>query len=164
LNIVLVGFMGVGKTTIGRKLAVRLGYKFIDIDYQIEREQQCKITEIFAQHGEAHFRKLETCALERLIKVKNTIIATGGGILTTPGNMNIVRKIGKSVYLEASIDDIFERVSRNKKRPLLQTENPLKTITELYEKRKELYSQADININTNSMNMWKVVSLIIREL
>ncbi len=164
MNIILVGFMGSGKTTIGRKLAVRLGYRFIDTDYFIECEQNCSIPEIFSEHGENYFRQLETSMLKRLTKMKNSVIATGGGVLVTPGNMDIIRKIGTSVYLLANIDDIFERVTRNTKRPLVQTDNPLKTVTELYEARKDLYRQADITIDTNLLKMYSIVSMIIKEL
>lgn len=153
--------MGTGKTTIGRKLAVRLGYRFIDTDQYIEKEQNCRIPELFAEKGEPYFRQLETSLLRRLSMVDNTVIATGGGILVTPGNFELINKLGKTVHLKAQLEDIFERVTRNTKRPLVQTENPLKVVTELYEKRKNLYSQADITIDTNSLKMWNIVSKII---
>lgn len=164
MNIIIIGFMGCGKTTIGRKLAVRLGYRFIDTDHQIEREQNARVKEIFAEKGEIHFRGLETDLLKRLVRTNNTVIATGGGILTTPGNMEIIRKIGVSIYLKACVDDIFERISRNTKRPMLQTENPRKTVVTLLEKRECLYEQADRIINTESLKMGHIVSQIIRAL
>lgn len=164
MNIIIIGFMGCGKTTIGRKLAVRLGYRFIDTDYQIEREQNARVKEIFTKHGEVYFRHLETDLLKRLRKASNTVIATGGGILTTPGNMEIIRQIGISVYLKACVEDIFERISRNTKRPMLQTENPRKTVLDLLSKREGLYEQADCVINTESRKMGQIVSQIIREL
>ena len=161
MNIVLIGFMGCGKTTIGRKLAVRLGYRFIDTDYQIEKEQNTRVKEIFSKQGETHFRTLETDLLQRLTRVNNTIVATGGGILTTPGNLEIIHKIGKSVYLKACVEDIFERISRNDKRPMLQTENPLQTVITLLDKRQGYYEQADYTINTASLKMGNIVSRII---
>ncbi|MCP4752825.1 MAG: shikimate kinase [Proteobacteria bacterium] len=164
MNIVLIGFMGSGKTTIGRKLAVRLGYGFVDTDHWIEREQKLKITRIFEVYGEPHFRSLETDLLERLTTVGNTVVATGGGILVTPGNLELIRKIGSSVYLKAGVEEIFERVSRNTKRPLLQTENPLQKIVELLEERKHLYMQAEHIIDTGSFRMGSIVSKIIKEL
>ncbi|MFH2132131.1 MAG: shikimate kinase [bacterium] len=164
MNIVLIGFMGCGKTTIGRKLAVRLGYRFIDTDYQIEMEQNARVKEIFSRYGEPHFRALETDLLKRLRHLDNTVIATGGGILTTPGNMELIRQIGKSVYLKACVEDIFERISRNTKRPLLQTRDPLGTVVTLLEKRKGTYERADHTINTGSLKMGHIVSRIIREL
>jgi shikimate kinase len=153
--------MGTGKTTIGRKLAVRLGYRFVDTDQYIEWEQKCIIPQIFATQGEQCFRKLETSLLKRLISVENTVVATGGGILVTPENRELIQKIGKTIHLKAHLDDIYERVMRNTKRPLVQTENPLKTVTELFEKRKDLYNGADITIDTKSLKMWTIVTKII---
>lgn len=164
MNIVLIGFMGTGKTTIGRKLAVRLGYRFVDTDQYIEWEQKCKIPLLFKSQGEAYFRQLETSLLRRLCSVQNTVVATGGGVLVTPGNMELIKQIGTSVHLQAQFDDIFERVTRNTKRPLVLTENPLKTVTDLYEARKNLYKEADITIDTKSMKMWSIVTRIIGEL
>jgi len=164
VNIVLVGFMGCGKTTIGRKLAVRLGYRFLDTDHQSEQEQGCRVTTLFRERGEAYFRQLETDLLRRLMTITNTVISTGGGILTTPGNLELIRRIGRSVYLKADVKDIVERVSRNNKRPLLQTGDPLQTILALLEQRHPLYQQADCTIDTCSLKMGHIVSLIIKEL
>jgi len=164
VNIIIIGFMGCGKTTIGRKLAVRLGYRFVDTDQQIEREQNARVSEIFTRYGEAYFRRLETDLLKRLENVNNTVISTGGGILTTPGNMAIIRRIGISVYLKACVEDIFERISRNTRRPMLQTADPRKTVVELLSKREGLYEQADCIINTESRKMGEIVSQIIREI
>jgi len=156
--------MGTGKTTIGRKLAARLGYRFVDTDHYIEYEQNCRISDLFENQGEACFRKLETSLLKRLSAVENTVIATGGGILVTPGNMDLIQKIGRSIHLMACVDDIYERIMRNKKRPLVQTDNPLQTIMQLYHKRIDLYADADVTIDTRSMKMWAIVSKIIAEL
>jgi len=156
--------MGCGKTTIGRKLAVRLGYRFVDTDYQIEKEQNARVKEIFENHGETHFRALETDLLNRLSRVNNTVVATGGGILTTPGNLEIIRDIGISIYLKACVEDIFERISRNTKRPMLQTENPMQTVVTLLEKRQCYYELADHTVNTASLKMGHIVSQIIKEL
>ena len=93
MNIVLIGFMGAGKTTIGRKTAARLGYWFVDMDYQIERSQNARVTEIFEKHGQQYFRALETKLLKQLTKVENTVVATGGGVLTTEGNLALINQI-----------------------------------------------------------------------
>ncbi len=164
MNIILIGFMATGKTTIGRKLAARLGYKFVDTDHYIEYEQECRVKELFETKGEGYFRQLETSLLKRLSKVDNTVVSTGGGILVTDGNMTLINKIGRSIHLKADIEDICERIMRNTKRPLVQTENPIETIKTLYDRRKELYQMADITIDTHSMKMWHVVSKIITEL
>ena len=164
LNIVLVGFMGCGKTTIGRKLAVRLGYHYIDTDYQIEKEEGIRIKEIFATKGEPYFRSLETNLLRRLLGVCNTVVATGGGILLTPGNFELVRQIGRIVYLRADLDDIYERIQRNNKRPVVELGNLYETIKIMLAERQTHYEKADYTIDTCNMKMWHVVSQIIRNI
>lgn len=156
--------MGCGKTTIGRKLAVRLGYYFIDTDHQIQREQNANVKDLFANHGEGYFRNLETDLLKRLCKLENTILATGGGILTTPGNLELLKSIGTTIYLKTDLADISERVSRNDRRPMLQTENPLETIQKLFNERESMYSQAECTIETQSLKMWHIVNKIIQNL
>jgi len=156
--------MGVGKTAIGSRLAIRLGYHFLDSDAQIEKNNQCTISEIFKNKGESYFRQLETQFLESLREVNNSVIATGGGALTIPGNLEILKDCGKLIYLNVDLEKIIERIMRNKRRPLVQTENPIETIKELYEKRKHLYEQADIIINTGSMGQQRIVSEIIRNI
>lgn len=157
--------MGCGKTTIGRKLAVRLGYRYIDTDYQIEKEEGQRIKEIFAIKGEPYFRELETNLLRRLQPVSNTVIATGGGILLTPGNLELVKQIGKTVYLRAGLDDIYERITRNNKRPVvIQNGDLYQTIESMLEKRQVFYEQADYTIDTCSMKMWQVVTKIIKDI
>lgn len=164
MNIVLVGFMGAGKTTMGRRLASRLGYWFIDMDHQIEKEQGRKISDIFKEEGEAAFRKMETDLLERLGRLNNTVVSTGGGVLITPGHQELIKKIGPSVYLKADVDTLFERASRTNVRPLLKTENPLETVKALFEKRKHLYEMADISITTIDKSKYRIISEIIRSL
>jgi len=156
--------MGCGKTTIGRKLAVRLGYHFLDTDHQIQREQNAKVKDLFTNKGESHFRKLETDLLRRLCKLENTILATGGGILTTPGNLDLLKSIGITIYLKTDLEDICERVSRNDRRPMLQTENPLETIRQLFGEREEMYAQAEYTIETQTLKMWHIVNKIIQNL
>ncbi len=164
MNIVLVGFMGCGKTTIGRKLAVRLGYHYIDTDYQIEKEEQMRIKEIFATKGEPYFRVLETRLLNRLSGLSNTVVATGGGILLTPGNLELVQNIGKMVYLRAGLEDIYERVTRNNKRPVVELDNLYSTLESMLKQRQEYYEKADYTIDTCSLKMWHIVTKIIREI
>ena len=164
MNIVLIGFMGAGKTTIGRKAAARLGYWFVDMDYQIELSQNARVTEIFEKHGQEYFRTLETRLLKQLTKVENTIVATGGGVFTTEGNLELINQVGTCVYLQASIEKLFERATRTDKRPLLRTENPFQTMSDLFEQRKHLYQHADIVINTEDLKLHHVVNEMIRQL
>ena len=164
MNLIMIGFMGVGKTTIGRKLAQRLGYHFLDMDDQIENEQQCSISEIFDQRGEAYFRHLETELLLKLSSVQNTVIATGGGVVTREGNFDLMKKFGTVIYLKTSVEDIIERVKRSYHRPLLQIENPEEKIHALLDERTPLYEQADQIIETKDLSPQSITSLIIRNL
>ena len=164
MNIVLVGFMGAGKTTVGRMLAARLGYRFLDIDDCIEREQGCRVADLFERKGQAWFRKQETDVLKRLTKVQNMVIATGGGLLTTPGNAELLKRIGICIHLTASVEKLYERTARTDNRPLLKTANPYATMAELYDKRKDLYKMAEITIDTESLYPSKTAGEIIKKL
>jgi shikimate kinase len=141
-NIVLIGFMGSGKTSIGRLLAQRLGFQFVDTDAVIVERVGMQISEMFARHGEDWFRDQESAALRSLGILNRAVISTGGGVVLRPENRALLRDLGFVVWLTASEDVIFERVSRNNKRPLLQTVDPRSTVHELLEKRQALYSEA----------------------
>ncbi len=164
MNLIMIGFMGVGKTMIGRKLANRLGYHFLDMDEQIEKEQKCSISEIFENQGEDYFRRLEVKLLLKLSSIQNTVIATGGGAVATEGNFDLMKKYGTVIYLKISVEDIMERLKNSHHRPLLQTENPQKKIHALFEKRIPLYEQADHIIETKNLPPQRITSLIIRNL
>jgi shikimate kinase len=149
-NIYLVGPMGVGKSTIGRLLATELSLSFHDSDRVIEERTGADIPWIFDMEGESGFRDRETAVLIELAAGKNLVIATGGGIITRPENSGIMQSSGYVCYLTASIDQLVERTARDKKRPLLQVENPRQKIIDLLEHRHPLYSQAaDFVINTD---------------
>ncbi len=156
--------MGAGKTTVAKKLAARLGYHLLDMDYAIEQEQGIRVAKIFEDHGEPHFRALETDLLRRLTRQENLIISSGGGVLVTPENIDIIRKIGTSVYLSADIEVLFERATRTDKRPLLRTDDPLQTMKDLFNQREKLYQQADIIIETNEKSLRQVTSEILQNL
>ena len=141
-NIVLVGFMGSGKSTVGRMLARRLRFRFLDTDKLVEERAGMKISGIFAQHGEAHFRERETAVLQSLDGVRRHILATGGGIVTVPGNIPLLRSLGLVVLLTADPEEIYRRVSRNADRPLLQVEDPRKRVLDLMAERQPLYESA----------------------
>lgn len=141
-NIALIGFMGSGKSSVGRRLAGRLGFHFVDTDALIVRRANQPIAEIFAQRGEEHFRREERLALESLRGARRRVIATGGGIVLNAENVALLRDLAFVVWLRASEETIFERVSRTDKRPLLRTENPRETIRTLLAARLPLYEKA----------------------
>lgn len=148
-NIVLIGMPGCGKSTIGQELAKKTGLKFFDIDSLIEEKENMKITEIFNLKGEAFFRKLETGAIKN-IEEKSAIISTGGGVVETPLNTDILKKTGRIFYLNISPDKIYDRIKNDTKRPLLQTKDPKAALFELYSKRHLKYeSAADFIINAD---------------
>ncbi len=153
-NILLVGFMGCGKSTIGRELHQVLGYPLIDSDEAIEQQAGKSIPDIFAQDGEASFRDLETQLLENLIQneTQHTIISTGGGIITNPANIPLLKQLGFVVWLACSPEVIFERTSRNSNRPLLQCDNPMELIHTLLDQRNPLYQEAS-HLKINSSNL-----------
>ena len=164
MNLLLVGMMGGGKTTIGRQLAMRLGYHFIDMDEQIENDQNCSISEIFIQQGEEFFRRLETDLLKKLLQVQNTVVATGGGVVVTEGNLDLMKRIGTIIYLKTSVDEIIERVKNTLHRPLLQNENTEERIHLLLQHRTPLYEQADQIVETKNLSPQAITVLIIRNL
>jgi shikimate kinase len=138
-NIVLIGFMGSGKSSIGRLVAGRLGFQFVDTDSVIVKRAGLEIAEIFQRDGEEVFRDLETSALESLAHLQRCVIATGGGVVLREKNRALLRELGFVVLLTASEEVIFQRVSRNSRRPLLQTENPRGTVAALLAERQPLY-------------------------
>ena len=144
--LVLVGMMGAGKTTVGRRLASRLGRQFIDSDEEIERAAQMTIPEIFEQRGEAEFRAGEMRVIARLLKENDLVLATGGGAFVNPETRALVRAGAVSVWLKADIDILFERVSRRSNRPLLKTADPRATLEKLIAERYPIYAQADVTV------------------
>ena len=141
-NIILTGFMGTGKSTLGRLLAERIGYEFIDTDDQIEKQINQTITELFRTQGEAAFRKLESELVEELAQKKGLVIATGGGLVLNPKNVSALSKTGQIICLTASSEEILARVSKQKNvRPLLQEEDPQAKIMKLLHQREAVYKQ-----------------------
>lgn len=162
-NIILVGPMGAGKTTVGRQLASRLDFQFVDTDHLIEEKSGADIPWIFDVEGEAGFRSRETAALESLRGGHRRIIATGGGIVVTPHNHPLIKQLGQVIYLSASIDQLWSRTCKDKKRPLLQVDDPKTRIVELVEERDPLYrSLADYVIETDGRSSRWVVQHICR--
>lgn len=165
-NIVLIGFMGSGKTTVGIRLSYRLRKSIEDTDKLIERRQKRTIREIFAQDGEAYFRELETEILrEAVSKRKNQIISVGGGTPIKEENRRLLKQLGTVVYFRLKPETVFRRLKRDTTRPLLQCENPLERIRTLLEQRKEAYEAcADIIIDVDELSMQQVVDKVIAEL
>lgn len=165
MNVVLVGFMASGKTSVGRRVAKRLGYRFMDTDQFIEAEQGCTINDIFGYQGEAYFRELESQLLERLKRCDSYVFSTGGGILTTPGNLERLREIGVLVFLKADTEDIITRLSNDTRRPNARAEDPealRARVLGLLEVRMPLYEQADIVIETLGKTPNQVAGEVIR--
>lgn len=162
-NIVLTGFMATGKTEVGRLLARRLGYTFVDADSIIEAEQNMPITEIFKRFGEPHFRDIESNVIKRLSLMENAVISTGGGAVLRQENMDNLRRNGIIICLRARPETIYERTKHDTSRPLLQVEDPLKRIRELLEFRKPYYEQADIMIDTDEKSPEEIVAEILEK-
>ncbi|HEY8575304.1 MAG TPA: shikimate kinase [Devosia sp.] len=159
--VVLVGMMGAGKTTVGRRLATRLGRQFRDSDEEIEKAAQMTIPEIFEQRGEPEFRAGETRVIARVLKDKDVVLATGGGAFVNGETRALVKGGAISVWLKAEADILFERVSRRSNRPLLKTANPRQTLEKLIEERYPIYAEADITVLSRDVPQEVVASDIV---
>jgi shikimate kinase len=161
-NIILIGFMGSGKSTIGRRLSRTFGYPLVDTDQLIVDQEGRSIPEIFAEQGEEAFRDLETGVLRSLSRHSGHIIATGGGIIGRPENRALLRKLGYVVWLVASPAEILARTARNANRPLLNNDQPEETIRNLLEVRTPLYrATAHLAIETDQLSFDEVATGII---
>ncbi len=163
-NIVLIGFMGSGKTTVGRELQGRLGYPLVDMDQVIEQRAAKPITEIFATQGEHAFREMETALLRELNDpdAPRRIISTGGGVVGRPENRELLRSLGYVVWLHAPEAVILERTCKNRARPLLQTEDPAIRIHLLMEERRPLYQEtANLKLDTAGLCSAEVATGIL---
>ncbi len=164
-NIFLVGLMGAGKTTVARILARRLDRAFLDTDHEIERRTGVKIPVIFDIEGESGFRLREEQTLAELAARDNIVLATGGGIVLSEANRAVLRERGLVVYLRAQPRDLWYRTRHDKNRPLLQTQDPLGRLQELFDLRDPLYTGvADIIIETGRPNVGPLVSQLITKL
>ena len=166
VNLVLIGFMGSGKSSIGRILATKLGFHLLDTDALVVEAAGMQITDIFAWKGEEGFREYEANALTYLVdrNAKRAVIATGGGIVTRESNLPLLHRLGFVVQLTASEEVIFDRVSRNKARPLLHTPNPRETVSQLLARRAPLYAAAaDYTLDTTTKSHMQAANVIIAE-
>lgn len=159
--LVLVGMMGAGKTTVGRRLANRLGRSFIDSDEEIERAAQMTIPEIFEQRGEPEFRAGETRVIARLLKETDVVLATGGGAFVNPETRALVKSEAVSVWLKADLDVLFERVSRRSNRPLLKTADPKGTLEKLIADRYPIYEEADVTVMSRDVPQDNVAADVV---
>ena len=160
-NIVLIGFMGTGKTTIGRLLASRLGRPFVDCDKKVEYENGMSIREIFERYGEGYFRQKETEMIARLSRYNNAVIATGGGVVLSSENMRRLKRNGIIIALTASAETILERTGRRNTRPLLDFIEREQIVAKLLRERGELYQKADFTIDTNGNSPQHVITEIM---
>jgi shikimate kinase len=160
-GIVLIGFMGAGKSSIGRVLSRRLRMPFVDTDRYVERQAGTTIAQIFAHAGEAVFRDMEHRALEELLKKPPAIIATGGGVVTREDNWPLLERLGTVIYLRGNSDTLFERVSRHSHRPLLKAPNPRETFDTLLQGRKPLYEKAELTVDTDESRSEEVAERVV---
>ncbi len=164
MNIYLVGFMGTGKSSTGRQLAKLLGWNSIDLDELIQLQQQRRIVEIFAQYGEAYFRKIEKKALKQVATQNKFVVACGGGIVLDPANIKLMKKTGVLICLSATSEAILKRVACSDQRPLLNVAKPRERIELLLKMRAPYYLQADKNIDTTCLSVKQVAAKIARML
>ncbi|CAN5653617.1 shikimate kinase [soil metagenome] len=160
--IILIGFMGSGKSSVGRELAARTGVPLYDTDRMVTSRVGLTITDIFAQRGEEAFRDYETEALLQLPGVP-AIVVTGGGVVMRAENVERLQELGVVVHLQADEETLFARVSRRANRPLLQTADPRATLTELLQKRAPLYrAAADFAVDTSTLSHEQVADAVLR--
>lgn len=159
-NVILTGFMGVGKTSVGTRLARDLGFAFVDTDALIEADQNTTITEIFSSFGEPYFRDVETRIIRQTLERGSQVISTGGGAVIRDENRKAFKEGGITICLAARPEVIFERIRHETHRPLLQVPDPLGRIRELLAGREPFYRQADFIIDTSDKTVDEVISEI----
>jgi shikimate kinase len=162
--VVLVGMMGVGKTSIGKRLAARLGTPFVDADEEIEKASGLSITEIFAKFGEEYFRDGERRVIARLIEGEPKVIATGGGAFVNDDTRALILERATSIWLNADVQVLADRVSRRSHRPLLKGKDPVTVLTELGKVRNPLYAAANLHIRSDTSPHVRTVENILKAL
>jgi len=163
-SIVLVGLMGAGKSTIGRRLARRLGLPFADADAEIEAAAGLSIAEIFERHGEAQFREGERRVIARLIDGPRQVIASGGGAFMNADTRALILERCIAIWLDAELEILAERVGRRNHRPLLRGKEPLSLLRDLAERRNPIYAQAHVAVRTGSAPPEETVERIVSAL
>ena len=161
-NLYVVGFMGTGKSSISRRVARKLGMKFLDTDDEIEKSEGVPISQIFADKGESYFRSLEWNYIERGHPSDGCVISCGGGLVTQDGISGLMKARGVLLCLHASVETILSRTSGNSKRPLLQVDDPELRIRELLAERQPYYSLAQVSVLTDKRSIPEVVEHVVR--
>jgi shikimate kinase len=164
-SIVLVGMMGVGKSSVGRRLATRLSIPFIDADAEIEKAAGMSIADIFARHGEPYFRSGEARVIARLLEGGPQVLATGGGAFINADTRALIKLKGVSIWLQAEFDVLLRRTSKRRKdRPLLQTADPAETLRQLLAEREPTYALADLTVQSREVAHDAIVADILTAL
>ncbi|MBB3313689.1 shikimate kinase [Rhizobium sp. BK196] len=161
-NLILVGLMGAGKSSVGRLVAHQLGIPFIDSDIEIERVSRMTITELFAAYGEEEFRALEARVMKRLLKGGPRVVSTGGGAFINARTRKHIKKGGLSVWLKADLDVLWDRVNKRDTRPLLKTENPKQTLENLMNARYPVYAEADLTVLSRDVRKEVMADEVLR--
>lgn len=161
-NIYLVGFMGSGKSTVGKLMAEKFGIKFVDIDKEVERQTGMKIRDIFEKFGEKYFREMEKKKLMEFIGKRGYVVSTGGGLGADREIMEVMKKSGIVVWIDAKIETVLNRCKNDTERPLLKL--PFEQLKMLFEKRKEVYSLADVHIRSDLMTPFQIVQEISKRI
>lgn len=159
--IVLVGMMGAGKTTVGRRLAAKLDRHFIDSDEEVEKAAGMSIEDIFKLHGEADFRAGEAKVIARLLREEAIVLGTGGGAFINTMTRDLVKTAAVSVWIKADFEVLFARVSRRSNRPLLKTANPRETLRKLMDQRYPVYAEADVTVLSRDVPQDQVANEVI---
>jgi len=160
-SVVLVGMMGAGKSSIGRRLALRLGIPFVDADAEIEKAHRMTIPDIFEKYDEAYFRSGEARVIARLLESGPQVLATGGGAFINADTRAVIAAKGISVWLNAEFDVLMRRIRRRHDRPLLKTEDPGATLRRLMEERNPVYALADLTVQSREVPHEKIVDEIV---
>jgi len=159
-NIILTGFMGVGKTSVGTRLAKDLGFTFVDTDELIEADQKITITEIFSTFGEPYFRDVETRVIKQVLENESQVVSTGGGAVIGDENRRAFKENGVTICLTAHPESIYTRIKHETHRPLLQVADPIAKVRDLLAAREQFYRQADFIIDTSERTVDDVIKEI----
>ena len=160
-NLTLTGMMGVGKSTIGKILAKKLNYNFVDVDKLIESKENLSINLIFKHKGESYFRKIEYKVILSELKNNNSVISLGGGAFLNNAIRKNAKKLSTSFWLDVPVEELIKRLKKNKKRPLLLNKNLSETVKKIYFDRKKIYNEADYRIKCNSLRSGEIANKIL---